>query len=119
MHFLYGDDIEQKKEAPSNWGLFMSMLSGIGRLNSGLQSALDRRDAGKLPFLPHLVHHLLDVGEVLFLKVIEAALFGEEFFHRNSSLARLARVPGVNDVAVDDFVERIDAAFDSQLAKLV
>ena len=57
--------------------------------------------------------------EVLFLEVIEAALFGEEFFHRNSSLARLARVPGVNDVPVDDFVERIYAAFDSQLAELV
>src|SRR4030095_12158165 len=110
----------QQKKGPNLWGLFSVMpRSEMCRLNSGLQSALDGRDTGKLPFIPHLVHHLLDVGEVLFLEVIEAALFGEEFFHRNSSLARLARVPGVNDVPVDDFVERIDAAFDAQLAKLV
>src|SRR5882724_12697427 len=98
---------------------FFCLCSGIWQLYSGLQYSLDRPDTEKLPFIPHLVHHLLDVGEVLFLEVIEAALFGEEFFHRNSSLARLARVPGVNDVPIDDFVERIDAAFDSQLAKLV
>ena len=51
--------------------------------------------------------------------MIEAPLLGDEFLDGNSSLAALARVPGVNDVAVHDLVERIDAAFDSQLAQLV
>jgi len=41
--------------------------------------------------------------EVLFFEVIEAALLGDEFFYQNAPLAALARVPGVNDVAVDDF----------------
>jgi hypothetical protein len=112
---IYREGNGKRKKAPC--GAFFQIERWL--LYSGLQYSLDRRDTGKLPFIPHLVHHLLDVGEVLFLEVIEAALFGEEFFHRNSSLARLARVPGVNDVPVDDFVERIYAAFDSQLAELV
>ena len=56
---------------------------------------------------------------VFFFEMIEAPLLGDKLLDRNASLARLARVPGVNDVAVDDFIQRIDAAFDSQLAKLV
>ena len=44
--------------------------------DSRLQYALDRRDAGHLPFVPHLVHRLLNVGELLFFEVVEAALFG-------------------------------------------
>src|SRR3972149_129445 len=88
-------------------------------LYSRLQDPLDRRDPRHLPLLPHLVYHTLNVGEVFFLEMVEAALLRQKLFHRDSSLARLARVPGVNDVAVPALVERIDAAFDSQLAKLV
>ena len=109
-----------KKKGPNLWGLF-SVMPRLGtlKLDSGLQYSLYRRDTGKLPFIPHLVHHLLNVGEVLFFEVIEAALFGEKILYRNSSLAGFPRVPGVNDVAVHHLVERVEAAFDSQLAELV
>ena len=39
--------------------------------------------------------------------MIEAPLLGDKFLDRNAPLAALARVPGVDDVAVDDFVERL------------
>src|SRR3990170_6915939 len=51
--------------------------------------------------------------------MVEAALFRKKILYGNSPLARLARVVGVDDVAFDDFVERIEAGFDSQLAELV
>src|SRR3989304_1097883 len=46
-------------------------------------------------------------------------LLCQKLFPRDSSLAGLARVVGVDDVALHDFVERIEAALDAQLAKLV
>ena len=110
-----------QKKRPQRWGPFelLPEFGGETELNSSLQYPLDRRHPGHFPVVPHLIDHLLDVGEVLFLKVIEPALFGEKILNRNSSLTGLARVPGVNDVPVDDFVQRVYAAFDSQLAKLV
>src|SRR5918996_238825 len=110
----------KKKRAPKFGALFVArIVAGGFELDSRLQYSLDWRDSRHLPLVPHCVDHLLNVGEVLLLEMIEAALLGEKFFHRDSSLARLARVPGVNDVPLHYFIERIDAAFDSQLAQLV
>ena len=88
-------------------------------LDSRFQYSLERRDAGNLPLFPHLIDHVLNMRVMFFFQMIEAPLLGDKLLDRNAPLARLARVPGVKDVAVHDLVERIDAAFDSQLAKLV
>src|SRR5512134_463103 len=98
-----------KKRGPNFLGPLRRLTFGYLslKLDSGFQNSLDRRDARNLPLIPHLVHHTLNVGEVLFFEMVEAALFREKFLYWDSSLAGLARVPGIDDVAFDDFVEWI------------
>src|SRR5579875_748324 len=89
-----------------------------GGLLLGLaQHALEGGHAGDLPLLPHLVDHLLDVGDVLVDQVGEAALPHEVLAHGDAAL--LAAVVGVDDLALDHLVQREDAALDPELAQLV
>jgi len=84
---IYGEG-DGKKKAPCT-GPFFWIERWL--LYSRLQNPPQRRHAGDLPFFPHLIDHVLNMREVLFFKMIEAALLGEEILYGNSFLAGLAR----------------------------
>src|SRR5438093_7343311 len=119
LQYCHPRDKARGWQAKSLWqdrnGTFIPAVS----LNPSLQNPPQRRHAGDLPFFPHLIDHVLNMRVMFFFQMIEAPLFGDKLLDRNAPLGALARVPGIKDVAVHDLVERIDAAFDSQLAELV
>src|SRR2546430_13529762 len=85
-------------------------------LSRQLQGALEGRNAWGFPFLPHLVHHALDVLNVLLNDVREAALLHEVFPHRYTLLAS---VIGIDHLALDDLIQWEDPRADTQLTQFV
>src|SRR2546428_5855011 len=85
-------------------------------LGRQLQGALEGRNARGFPFLPHLVHHALDVLNVLLNDVGEAALLHEIVPHWDTLLAG---VVGIDHLALDDLIQREDPRADTQLTQLV
>src|SRR5262245_45981175 len=61
-------------------------------LGPHLHGSLEGGNAWSFPLLPHLIHHVLDVLDVLLGDVGEAALLHEVFPHRHPLLARVVGI---------------------------
>src|SRR5713226_3916960 len=115
-------DPERKKgQAPPRRGMRPGPASPERWLLLHRKFPAERDHARDLPLLPHLVHPLLEVPEVLFREVGEAALLEQVLPH---GLARLALNDGLGLAVVAhhvvfDLVEREDASLDGELAQLV
>src|SRR5262249_30328998 len=109
-HIWYAGRFARRYAPPSLLPLVRLLL---GRQ---LQGPPQGGDTWGFPFLPHLVHHVLDVLDVLLDNMGEAALLHEVFPHWHPLFAR---VVGINHLAIDDLIQRKDPRADAQLAQLM
>src|SRR5213083_1799048 len=94
-------------------------LAKEGNRQLPFQEAFQRRHPGNFPFIPHLVHTLLDVLYVLRNEMGEAALRHQEFVDGNTAFRGFAGIIGVYDLTFDNLEKRVESRLDTELADFV